>query len=434
MTPMSPQPAGLPSGTIGGRRRAAPAATARSGTAARLSLRAGGLLLGGLLLWWLASLLVVALGGQMHWVVAPGLAHALVLLAAPVPALLAGAALAALPRWAQHPALPAATARLPVAGLVAGGLLAWTGSHVSVALTATGLALAAAGLALLTGRLALVWADGRRRPLAGLWLVLGLAVLTLSVWAAAVALSLDAPGAARAALAVALWAGVAPVVSMLAFQGLQEAIRPPADRASLWSSDGLLSGLVALLAMQAPLAAVEALAGPAGSGPVTGLRAAVGLAGGALLMWLALAQGLRGWLAARPHQPKVAERRAGVLLVGGLVWLSVSFTLEGMSQGLQWASDGRHSLGPVALHVLTQGALGTWLLALASNGLRAGTAPAAPAVDRWTWVLAWVLQAATLLRLLGELFPAGQVGLTLLAAQFAAVAALTWAVRALRAG
>jgi uncharacterized protein involved in response to NO len=436
MVPMSPQPAGLPSGTIGGRRRHAQAASARAGSAAGLCLRAGGLLLGGLLAWWLASLLRVAFGGQMHWAVAPGLAHALVLLAAPLPALLAGAALVALPRWSDHPALPAAAARLPVAGLVAGGLLAWTGSHGSLALMATGLALAAAGLALLTGRLALVWADGRRRPTAGLWLLLGLAALTLSIWAAAVALALGSPAAARAALAVALWAGVGPVVLMLALQGLQAALGERAGAAGPWSADGLLTGLVALLAMQAPLAAAAAAseqAWSASSGPVAGLRAAVGLAGGALLMWLALAQGLRSWLAAGPQPPAVAERRAALLLVLGLVWLSVSFTLEGMSQGLRWASEGRHSLGNAALHAYTQGVLGSWLLALAGAGLRRQAPAAAPAVDRWTWVLAWVLQAATLLRLLAELFPAAQTGLTLLAAQFAAVAALTWALRAWRA-
>lgn len=446
MNPMSPQPAGLPSGTIGGRQRLARKAATRPDSAAALSLRAGGLLLAGLLLEWLASLLRVAMGGTVHSVVAPGLAHALVLLAAPLPALLAGAALVALPRWARQPALPAAAVRLPVAGLVAGGLLAWAGSQMSLALMATGLALAAAGLALLTGRLTLVWADGRRRPLAGLWLLLGLATLCLSLWAAAVALALGAPGGARAALAVALWAGIGPVVVALALPSLQDALAPQAGAAGLWSADGLLSGLVALLAMQAPLAAAAAAMDPAwtaGSAPVAGLRAAVGLAGGALLMWLALAQGLRSWLAAKPGSATLAERRAALLLLLGLGWLSVSFTLEGMSQGLLWASEGRHSLGGAALQAYTQGVLGTWLLALAGAGLRrqvplasfsaSAAASAAPAVDPWTWVLAWVLQAAALMRLLAELFPATQTGLSLLAAQFGAVAALTWAVRAWRA-
>lgn len=439
MNPMSPQPAGLPSGTIGGRQRLARTAATRPGSAAALSLRAGGLLLAGLLLEWLASLLRVALGGAVHSVVAPGLAHALVLLAAPLPALLAGAALVALPRWAGQPALPAAAVRLPVAGLVAGGLLAWAGSQLSLALMATGLALAAAGLALLTGRLTLVWADGRRRPLAGLWLLLGLATLCLSLWAAAVALALGAPGGARAALAVALWAGIGPVAVALALQGLQDTLAPQAAVAGPWSADGLLSGLVALLAMQAPFAAAAAMdpAWTAGSAPVAGLRAAVGLTGGALLMWLALAQGLRSWLAAKPGPAPLAERRAALLLLLGLGWLSVSFTLEGMSQGLLWASEGRHSLGTAALQAYTQGVLGSWLLALAGAGLRrqatSATPLTTPVVDRWTWVLAWVLQAATLMRLLAELFPATQTGLSLLAAQFGAVAALTWALRAWRA-
>lgn len=441
MIPIQPQPAGLPSGTIGGRRRAAGSWQWRQVTAAphRLAFSAGALMMSLALLWWGAALLAAATGQVLPWAVSAGTAHALLLGCAVLPCFLAGLVFSLLPRWLGAPAsVPTRALQLPLVGVLGGWVLALVGFHASSALAAAGVAVAAGGLALIAGRgmVCLIESRAADRDHARL-VLLGLAVAALAQWAAAVAVALGAETVARAAVQAALWGGFGLVFVTVAHRALPQftGLRLPSQ--SAWASRSLLAVLAGVVALQAPFAVAEVLRGGALTGLPAVLRAGMGLGAGLVLCWLSLRWGLRLSLrGAAPAvdaagEPVLARRgalRLLALLHLGFAWLAVAFTLDGVSHALMVATDGQLSLGHAPLHAFSMGFLGCTLYALATRTALALSGRALVA-DRWTWVMAWVLQAGVLLRVLAALFPVAATPLTLLALQFWATVALTWTVR-----
>jgi uncharacterized protein involved in response to NO len=442
MIPIPPQPAGLPSGTIGGRRRRAAGAWQwRQVVAAphRLAFSAGALMMSLALLWWGAALLAAASGRALPWAVSAPTAHALLLGFAVLPCFLAGLVFSQLPRWLGAPAsVPARALQLPLVGVLGGWAMALLGFHTSSALAAAGVAVAAGGLALIVGRGMVCLIDSRSADRDHARLVLlGLAVAALAQWAAAVAVALGAETAARAAVQAALWGGFGLVFVTVAHRALPQFTGLQLPSQSAWLSRSLLAALAGVVALQAPFAAAEVLQGGALSGVPAVLRAGMGLGAGLVLCWLALRWGLRQSL--RPSaaaldaagEPVLARRgalRLLALLHLGFAWLAVAFTLDGVSHALMVATDGQLSLGHAPLHAFSMGFLGCTLYALATRMALALSGRALVA-DRWTWVMAWVLQAGVLLRVLAALFPVAATPLTLLALQFWATVALTWTVR-----
>jgi uncharacterized protein involved in response to NO len=442
MIPIPPQPAGLPSGTIGGRRRRAAGAWQwRQVVAAphRLAFSAGALMMSLALLWWGAALLAAASGRALPWAVSAPTAHALLLGFAVLPCFLAGLVFSQLPRWLGAPAsVPARALQLPLVGVLGGWAMALLGFHTSSALAAAGVAVAAGGLALIAGRGMVCLIDSRSADRDHARLVLlGLAVAALAQWAAAVAVALGAETAARAAVQAALWGGFGLVFVTVAHRALPQFTGLQLPSQSAWLSRSLLAALAGVVALQAPFAAAEVLQGGALSGVPAVLRAGMGLGAGLVLCWLALRWGLRQSL--RPSaaaldaagEPVLARRgalRLLALLHLGFAWLAVAFTLDGVSHALMVATDGQLSLGHAPLHAFSMGFLGCTLYALATRMALALSGRALVA-DRWTWVMAWVLQAGVLLRVLAALFPVAATPLTLLALQFWATVALTWTVR-----
>ena len=112
----------------------------------------------------------------------------------------------------------------------------------------------------------------------------------------------------------------------------------------------------------------------------------------------------------------------------GFAWLAMAFTLDGFSHALMMATDGRLSLGAAALHAFSIGAVGSLMLALATQQALAQAQRPLQA-DHWTWLLCLVLQAGSAWAVLAALFPAASTGLYLLSLQFLLLAALTWAWR-----
>ncbi|MEK8045515.1 NnrS family protein [Ideonella margarita] len=442
MIPSQPQPAGLPSGTIGGRR-------ARSGAQgwqfrrllaapARLTMAAATLLLAVLAVWWGLALLAQAYSLALPWAVEPAAAHALAGTFGALPLFLAGVAFSVVPRWLAVPAVSARSLLLPVLALLAGWALALVGFHVHRALAAAGLCVVALGLALLAGRQAVLLLESRQpdRDHARL-LLLGQGVMAVSLWAAAIFLALGHDTLVRACAPVALWAGLGLAMvavlhrSLPAFSGL---LLPAMG---VWRSRMLLGVLAALVAWQAPFAAAQVLGGGALAGGAAVLAAGPSLAGGLLLMWLSLRWGLR--VSLRRSAPGVdAEGRAVTvprsalrllaMLHVALFWLAVAFTLNGVSLTLMALTGGQMSLGLAPVHAYTLGFLGAGALALASQQALQLSGRALRA-DAWLWVLCGVVQVGVSCQVLAGLFPAAATPLTLLAAQFFVVAALTWGVR-----
>ncbi|EHR73511.1 uncharacterized protein involved in response to NO [Burkholderiales bacterium JOSHI_001] len=422
--PNSPSPLGLPSGSFTrrrGPRRAQSFSFGRLGAAPhRVAFFAGAVVLAAAALWWTAALLARHAGLALPWDVRPGTAHALVMGLGFMPFFFVGFLFTAGPRWLQQPAQRAADLALPLGLMAAGWLLALPGFHLAAALAALGLATAAVGLALATGRFLLLVLQSRVAEREHAVLAAGgCAVTAMALWAAAAGVALGQDAAARAALHFALWGGLAPVFVAVTHRMLPffSAAALPAQDA--WRPRVLLWLMVGAVAVQAPLAALQAFDDGPSSVLLSGLRAALELPAGALMLWLALRWGLLQSL----------KIRLLAMLHMGFFWLGVAFTLGGVSHALMSASDGTLSLGLAPLHALTMGFLGSTLVAMATR-VACGHSGRSLVADNWAWAVFWALQAGVLLRVTAALVPpALSTPLTLLAAQFWLAAVGAWALR-----
>lgn len=426
MTPVQPQPAGLPSGTYGGRRQARAGAWQwRRLLAAphRLAFWGGSVVLALSALWWGAMLLARAAGVALPWAVGAGTAHALLLAFGFMPMFMVGFLFTAGPRWLGLAPVSARLLTLPVGLMLGGWAAAVPGFHTSVPLAALGVAAAAVGFALATGLFGLLVLDSpvADRDHARL-AVLGCTTTVLAQWAAAVALALGQEMAARAAVHAALWGGLALVFVVVAHRMLPFFTGGALPQVRAWHPRALLVVLATLVLVQAPFAAAEALAGGSLPAPVAALRAAIELPGGAFLLWLSLRWGLRQSLQMCPQ-----TRLLAVLHIG-FAWLGVAFTLGGVSHALMALSAGTQSLGLAPLHAFTMGFMGSGLLAMATRVSRGHSGRPLQA-DNWTWLVFWVLQVAVLARVVAALWPAAGTPFTLLAAQFWLAAVGAWALR-----
>lgn len=248
MNHFQPQPAGMPSGSFGGRRGASFAAPSLRHLLAaphRLAFAAGSGLLVAAALWWAGVQLAQALGQPLPLLLSAdeGLAWLLALGAWPL--FLGGLLCAALPRWletGQPPNLPlrvrppeggekawggpalspaplAARLLLAPLGAVGGGwALLLVGLHTGPLVAALGLAAVAVGLALLAGLVGLTWLEHRHRtagPTPAPAATAGLVVLAVAAWGGAVSLALGQPQWLHAALQLALWLGLVPLAAAL---------------------------------------------------------------------------------------------------------------------------------------------------------------------------------------------------------------------------
>ncbi|MEK8049733.1 NnrS family protein [Ideonella sp. DXS22W] len=427
MIPLQPAPAGLPSGTIGGRRSRS---AARSGPFARLldaphrlAFFAAAVLMGASALWWGLALVARAAGVAVPWAVNPGTAHALAMGFGFMPLFMLGFMFTAGPRWLGHAAVPARQLRVPVGFIGLGWVAAFAGFHLSPALAALGLAAVAVGFALGTGLFGLMLLESRMQQPAGdrdhaTLVLLGCFVGVVALWIAAVAVALRADAVARAAMHAALWGCFGLVFVSVAHRMIPFFTAAAVPALDAWKPRALLGILALLVAVQAPFAAAEVLAGGQLPPGPAGLRAAIELPGGALLLWLAIRWGLVQSL----------RIRLLAMLHMGFFWLGVAFTLGGVSHALISLSDGAVSLGLAPLHALTMGYLGSTLFSMATR-VACGHSGRTLVADNWTWMMFWALQAGIVARVVAALVPAAATPLTLFAAQcwFAAMAA--WAVR-----
>jgi uncharacterized protein involved in response to NO len=126
------------------------------------------------------------------------------------------------------------------------------------------------------------------------------------------------------------------------------------------------------------------------------------------------------WLRAR----RLATRLM-VMFHAALLWLGLSFALAAAGH-LLGALQRSAVLPLAALHALAMGCLGSLMLGMVSR-VAAGQAGRSQVTDGGLWLLFWLLQGATLLRVAATVRPAQ--GLLTIAAVLWAVLALTWGVR-----
>ncbi len=424
MMPVQPAPAGLPSGSFGprGRQRSHPAVSRLAWLLSaphRLGFFAGALMLALSALWWGGVLVARATGVALPWAVSPSTGHALLMGFGFMPFFFVGFLFTAGPRWLGLAAVPAQRLLVPVGVMLAGWLAALAGFHVSSALAGLGLAAVAVGLALATGLFGLMVLDSRVVDRDHVKLVLlGCSVGVVALWVAALAVVLERDPLTRAAVHAGLWGCCALVFAAVAHRMIPFFTAAALPALDAWKPRALLGLLALLVGVQAPFAAAEALNGGSLPALPAGLRAAIELPGGALLMWLALRWGLVQSL----------RIRLLAMLHMGFFWLGVAFVLGGVSHALMSLTDGQLSLGLAPLHALTMGYLGSTLVAMATR-VACGHSGRTLVADNWAWALFWALQLGVMARVAAALLPAAATPLTLFAAQCWLAAVGAWALR-----
>ena len=385
----------------------------------RIGFFAGALVLALASLWWGVMLALRFAGIVVPWAVSPSTAHALLMVYGFMPLFFVGFLFTAGPRWLLLPPVAARSLVWPVAAMLSGWAVVWVGVHAWHGLAAAGLAMVALAMALLTARFARLVRQSRvpERDHAHI-VLLGCVVLVLGLAGAAFAVAREHDALARAAAHAGLWGGAGLVFVSVSHRMIPFFTASALPALDAWRPRALLMIVVALVGVQSPWAAADALVPVAGATAWLVLRAVVELAGGALLLWLAvrwgLVQSLRIRLLAMLHM--------------GFFWLGVSLALAGVSHALMAASDGTLSLGLAPLHAFTMGYLGSTLVAMATRVV-CGHGGRALVADNWVWAMFWTLQLAVLCRVVAALWPPASVPFTLAAALCWGLAVCAWALR-----
>ena len=368
-------------------------------------------------LWWAAVQLDRAGAGfGLAYAVSPSLTHAAAMSFGFIPLFFSGFLFTAGPKWLG---LPPPTARQVLPALLAqlAGWLLWlAGAHVDAALAVTGAALAALGLGAATVRfwrmlLASRVPDQLHARHIGLALVSG----CICVGGLALSLAAGHDELARAAVLTGLWSFVFVVFVTVAHRMIPFFSADALPALGAWQPNWVLDLLLASALFEA--AAVWLDLSIAGNPLWLALRGAVELAAGALLLWLAVAWGLA----------KSLKIRLLAMMHLGLLWLALALTLAGLGHLLALAT-GAPVLPLAPLHALTMGCLGSRMLAMVTR-VTCGHGGRPNVADDFVWLLFWLLQAATLLRIAATLPLEASQWLLVAAALAWAALTLTWGVR-----
>lgn len=381
----------------------------------RLAFLAGALVMGGGALWWALIMLARSQGLAPHASLPPASTHGLLMSLACMPLFFSGFLFTAGPRWLRCTAPPAAILLGPILAQLCGWLLfvlaAQAGRDPAFgrSLGALGLAAAALGWSLVLWRFSELLRVGRAAErMHARAIVCAGCVGALILWTAAWAIANGNFALAQQLGRASLWGFSGPVFvtalhRMLPFFGAAALPR----LAARWPH-ALLHTLWALCALEACWT-VLALDAP-------GWRA--GLEGMAGIGVLALA--IR-WGRLQPLHDRMLA-----MLHLGWVWLGLALLLAALSHGLMAASEATVSLGLAPLHAHSMGFLGSILLAMVSR-ISCGHGGRTLTADNFLWRLFWLLQAATVLRVLtGGLIALDAIGPDTSAALLAGTA-LAWA-------
>ena len=368
-------------------------------------------------LWWMVQLALRAAGHPAALTVPPPVAHGLLMTTGFMPLFITGFLFTAGPRWLGLPPVAARALLAPVLGMLGGGIVLLVGFHLGAHWAALGGALGAAGWSAVVWRFAaLVRAStvhDRVHPKA----IAGAgAVGALAWWAAAIALAAGSPLAARVAARAALWFWLAPIF-VTAWHRLI-----PFFTASVWPA---LDARRPFWLLRLQLAAVVF----AGAGFVAEvlwwpLPAALHGAQAAVESLIAAALLALAWRWARMQN---LRNRMLAMFYGSFLWMILAFALLAVAHALQ-AGGWQAGLGLAPLHAFTVGCFGAMLIAMATR-VAAGHGGRTRVADDPAWLLYLALQAAAILRVAAELWPAAQLPLTLAASAAWCAATVGWALR-----
>jgi uncharacterized protein involved in response to NO len=146
-------------------------------------------------------------------------------------------------------------------------------------------------------------------------------------------------------------------------------------------------------------------------------RGGVEVLAGAVVIGLAFAWGLVQSL----------KVRLVAMLHIGFTWLGIGLVLSGVSHIAQ-AVSGAQWLPLAGLHAMTMGCLGSLMVAMVTR-VSCGHSGRALVADNFVWTLFWLLQGATVLRIVAAAPTADALKFTLAAAATWALVLTAWAVR-----
>lgn len=370
----------------------------------RLAFLAGSLQIVLAMLWWLAVLVARHLGIAIEPALGAGTAHAMLMLYGTLPFFIFGFLFTALPNWLETGPVARPRYLATLAPMALGALPLYPGLYLP------GLALIAL-LGLATG-----WA-------------IGLAGLADRLRASRLA---DTLHARLALLAMTLgWLGLLALLAGLA--GGQQTLVSLAADLGIW---GFLTPLFLVVCHRMiPFFTARVVANYVTIRPnwtlkvmvaaclAHGALAATGLPQWTWLVDLPLA-GLTVWLSTRWGIARSFGVRLLAMLHIGFVWAGLAFVLFAFDSLLWWFDA---DLGLAPLHVLAIGCFGSLLVGMASR-VSLGHSGRKLEADNFTWALFWLVQVASLVRMLPELIDA-PYGLVAVSAGLWLLAFVPWAAR-----
>ncbi len=372
-------------------------------------------------LWWgLVQLDRVSAALSLPYAVSPSLAHGAVMTFGFIPLFFSGFLFTAGPKWLGVEVLETRRILAPLLLQALGWLLWLAGAHLHGLMALAGLALACTGLSWMT---VLFWGLIRRsqaddqvhaRTVSGAC-VFG----CLSLAGLGASLLLGAPAVALACVLTGLWGFILVVYVSVAHRMIPFFTSSALPRINAWRPFWVLWLMLAVAAAEVAAVWVEL------DGPLTGTagavwrlaRAAFELAAGGVLLWLAVVWGL----------VQSFKNRLLAMLHIGFVWLGLALTLSGLTQALGWM-QGAPVLPLASLHALTMGCLASLMLAMVTR-VSCGHSGRALVADKLAWSLFWLLQAATVLRIVAAAPFAFAAWLLLATALLWAAVMAVWGLR-----
>lgn len=373
-------------------------------------------------LWWaLVQLTRMGdVGFSLHDSLSPTVLHAAVMVFGFIPLFFSGFLFTAGPKWLGVQPWDTRKLLWPLL-LQAGGWLLWLiGGMVLSHIAIVGAALAWVGL---VGMTTLFWRlvlcspapDQIHARTIGAALIAGCLALAGIV----ASLAVQAQDVARVCALTGLWGCVLVVYVVVAHRMIPFFTSSAMPFIQVWRPFWLLWLMLGAAVFEAAAVWVEfegPLHGPVGTVWML-VRGLLELGTGAVLLWLAGVWGVVQSL----------KNRLLAMLHIGFLWLGLSFVLGGASQLLGLVYD-RPLLGLGALHALTMGCLGSLMLAMVTR-VSCGHSGRALVADGIAWSLFWVLQVATVVRIVAAV-PSEWMNLQLLlAGSLWLGVVLVWGVR-----
>jgi uncharacterized protein involved in response to NO len=387
----------------------------------RFAFFAGTVMLLGVSLWWSLLLAAPYFGAQIVTPLPPSLIHGFTFASGFMPLFMIGFMFTAGPRWLDVEAPDARLLRWPVALHVSGVALLTIGTETGSGLTAFGaLLLAIAWTAAGVAFAGLIRSSRVRdrlhaRCVMGFWTV-GIASALLF----AAGLAIHHYGLVATAAWIMVFGFAAPIYATVAHRVLPFFTSNVVTDIVPWRPNWVLAVLLSAVVV---FGAIQLGGRTDFLGQTQGAWLTLVFVGPAALAlaWLAVRWGLLQSMRGR-------SLRLLAMLHVGFVWAALALLLAVVDAVGILLPETAIRLGSAPLHALTMGFLGGMLFAMATRVI-CGHGGIALVADDFVWTLFWMLQAATLLRLGGPLWPAASGVMTATGAALWSLVWVIWAVR-----